>query len=112
MKISILLPYKENYSKDYAGAVSIFVNGVNRYSKFKNKIKVYGNTNYPNLLSRNYINLPLKKNFFQSTDGATAIEYGLIAALVSVAILAALNNFGDSTENMYNFIEKSIVDVS
>jgi pilus assembly protein Flp/PilA len=48
----------------------------------------------------------------QNTKGATAIEYGLIAALVSVAILAALNNFGDSTENMYNFIEKSIVDVS
>ncbi len=48
----------------------------------------------------------------QNTKGATAVEYGLIAALMSVAILAALNNFGDSTENMYNFIEKSIVDVS
>jgi hypothetical protein len=46
------IPYKENYSKDYAGAVSIFVNGVNKYSKFKNKIKVYGNTNYSNLLSK------------------------------------------------------------
>ena len=34
MKISILLPYKEDYSKDYAGAVSIFINGVNNYSKF------------------------------------------------------------------------------
>ena len=75
MKISILLPYKENYSKDYAGAVSIFVNGVNRYSKFKNKIKVYGNTNYPNLLSRNYINLPLKKNFFQSTSKSYVINF-------------------------------------
>ena len=42
MKISILLPYKENFSKEYAGAVSIFVNGVNKYSKFKNGIKVYG----------------------------------------------------------------------
>lgn len=52
------------------------------------------------------------KKFFQSTEGATAIEYGLIAALISVAILAALNDFGDSTENMYNFIEKSIVDAS
>ena len=30
MKISILLPYKENYFKRYAGAVSIFVNGVNK----------------------------------------------------------------------------------
>ena len=57
MKISILLPYKENYSKEYAGAVSIFIKGVNKYSKFKNNINVYGNTNYPNLLSKNYINL-------------------------------------------------------
>ena len=44
MKISILLPYKENYSKDYAGAVSIFINGVNKHSKFENNIKIYGNT--------------------------------------------------------------------
>ena len=68
MKISILLPYKENYSKEYAGAVSIFVNGVNKYSKFKNGIKVYGNTDYSNLLSKNYINLPFKKSLFQSSS--------------------------------------------
>ena len=68
MKISILLPYKENYSNDYAGAVSIFVNGVNKYSKFKNNIKVYGNTDYSNLLSKNYTNLPFKKNLFQSSS--------------------------------------------
>ena len=68
MKISILLPYKENFSKEYAGAVSIFVNGVNKYSKFKNNIKVYGNTDYSNLLSKNYINLPFKKNLFQSSS--------------------------------------------
>ena len=68
MKISILLPYKENYSKEYAGAVSIFVNGVNKHSKFKNNIKIYGNTDYSNLLSKNYINLPFKKSLFQSSS--------------------------------------------
>ena len=41
MKISILLPYKENYSIEYAGAVSIFVCGVNKFSKFNKNIKVY-----------------------------------------------------------------------
>ena len=61
MKISILLPYKENYSKDYAGAVSIFVNGVNKKSKFENDIKIYGNTDYKNLLSENYVNLRFQK---------------------------------------------------
>ena len=68
MKISILLPYKENFSKEYAGAVSIFVNGVNKYSKFKHSIKIYGNTNYSKILSNKYINLPFKKNVFQSSS--------------------------------------------
>jgi glycosyltransferase involved in cell wall biosynthesis len=68
MKISILLPYKENYSKDYAGAVSIFIHGVNKYSKFKNNTKIYGNTDYLKFLSKNYINLPIKKSLFQSSS--------------------------------------------
>ena len=68
MKISILLPYKENYSKEYAGAVSIFVNGVNKYSKFIENINIYGNTDYSNILSKNYVNLPFKKNMFQSSS--------------------------------------------
>ena len=68
MKVSILLPYKENYSKDYAGAVSIFIQGVNKYSIFKNNTKIYGNTNYSNFLSKNYINLPFKKNLFKSSS--------------------------------------------
>ena len=68
MKISILLPYKENYSKDYAGAVSIFINGVNKHSKYKNQIKVFGNTNYSKFLSENYINIPYEKKFFHSSS--------------------------------------------
>ena len=46
MKISILLPYKENFSPDYPGAVSIFLNDVIRKSKFKKNIVVFGNTNF------------------------------------------------------------------
>ena len=48
MKISVLLPYKENYSSEYPGAVSLFVSSMVRISKFKKKIKVYGSTNYKN----------------------------------------------------------------
>ena len=44
MKISILLPYKENYSPDYAGAVSIFINAVSKLSKFNKNIRIFGNT--------------------------------------------------------------------
>ena len=35
MKISILLPYKENFSPNYAGAVSLFVKEINKVSTTK-----------------------------------------------------------------------------
>ena len=66
MKISILLPYKENYSPIYAGAVSIFVNSTSKISKFKRNIKIFGSTNYTKFLSNNYENIKLKKNFLYS----------------------------------------------
>ena len=66
MKISILLPYKENFSPAYAGAVSLFVNSTNKISKFKNNIIVYGSTNHKIKLSTNYININLKKKFLSS----------------------------------------------
>ena len=62
MKISILLPYKENYSPTYAGAVSLFVNSTSKISNFKNEITVYGNTHLKEKFSQNYINIPLGKN--------------------------------------------------
>ncbi len=67
MKIAILLPYKENYSKFNAGAVSIFVNDTSKLSKFKKKIKVYGSTSEKNVLF-NYQNIKFNKNFFQSSS--------------------------------------------
>ena len=46
MKISILLPYKENFSPKYPGAVSLFVKDTSITSKYKNSVKIFGNTNY------------------------------------------------------------------
>ena len=45
MKISILLPFKENFSPNYAGAVSLFVKDTTKISKFKNITTIYGSTN-------------------------------------------------------------------
>ncbi len=66
MKISILLPYKENYSSLYAGAVSIFVNSTNKLSIYKKNITIFGSTEYKQILSNNYRNIKLKKNFLSS----------------------------------------------
>ena len=68
MKISVLLPYKENFTPNYAGAVSLFVNDITNESIYKNSTKIFGNTEYKNYLSKNYINLSIKKKFFLSTN--------------------------------------------
>ena len=78
MKISILLPYKENFAPNYAGAVSLFVNDTTKESIFINSIYIFGNTNSKIKLSKNYINLGLSKKIFQSTSKKyveTFIEY-------------------------------------
>ena len=41
--------------------------------------------------------------------GSTSIEYGLIAALIVIAILGALNSFDSSSIEMFNLIETKIV---
>jgi len=67
MKISILLPYKENYSPKYAGAVSLFINDTTKLSKFKRNIRIFGSTKYRSKLSKNYTDIKLNKNsLFQS----------------------------------------------
>ena len=68
MNISILLPYKENFTPNYAGAVSLFVNDITNESIYKNKTFVFGSTNSKKKLSKNYINLNLNKKLFQSTS--------------------------------------------
>jgi len=68
MKISILLPFKENYSPNYAGAVSLFVNDTINESKHKDSINIFGNTSYKKFLSKNYTNIQFKKKLFSSTN--------------------------------------------
>ncbi len=68
MKISILLPYKENFSPSYPGAVSLFLKDTILLSRFKKNILVYGNTNFQKKLLKNYINLDFKKYFFRSSS--------------------------------------------
>ena len=66
MKISILLPYKENFSPEYPGAVSLFVYETTKISKFKKNITIFGNTNFKRKFNLKYENIQLKKNPFRS----------------------------------------------
>jgi pilus assembly protein Flp/PilA len=48
------------------------------------------------------------KRFMQEEEGATAIEYGLIAALIAVVIITALIAVGTSLNQTFVTIDKGI----
>lgn len=47
--------------------------------------------------------------FLKDDSGASVIEYGLIAGLVSIAILAAVMNLGDSVNRAYVQVNDQVV---
>jgi pilus assembly protein Flp/PilA len=48
------------------------------------------------------------KKIFKNENGATAIEYGLIAALISVAAMAAINTLGDTINTTFEDINDEL----
>jgi pilus assembly protein Flp/PilA len=50
----------------------------------------------------------LIKRFVQDESGATAIEYGLIAAGISLAIIAAVNSLGTALSSKFSAISSSL----
>ena len=48
------------------------------------------------------------RNFIADDSGATAIEYGLIAALVSVAAITALNALGGALIDVFNHVATTL----
>jgi pilus assembly protein Flp/PilA len=48
------------------------------------------------------------KRFLKNEDGATAIEYGLIAALIGVAIITAVGLVGDELETTFTTIDTKL----
>ena len=52
--------------------------------------------------------LPKLMLFLKDEDGATAIEYGLIAALVSVAAIGALTAMGNSLSTMFSTVATAL----
>ena len=48
------------------------------------------------------------KSFIEDESGATAIEYGLIAALIAVGIIAAASLLGNNLETTFNNVATSV----
>ncbi|MFN3552512.1 MAG: Flp family type IVb pilin [Novosphingobium meiothermophilum] len=52
--------------------------------------------------------MKLFRNLLANNEGATAIEYGLIAALVAVAAIAAMTQLGSSLGNTFTGVATSM----
>lgn len=48
------------------------------------------------------------QTFLQDTSGATAVEYGLIAALVALAIITALTSMGNSMVEILGLVKDEL----
>jgi pilus assembly protein Flp/PilA len=52
--------------------------------------------------------MSLFSRFMQDESGATAIEYGLIAAGISVAIIAAVQGLGSKLNTTFNSVSSAL----
>jgi pilus assembly protein Flp/PilA len=52
--------------------------------------------------------MKLFSNVMKNEDGATAIEYGLIAALIAVAAIVAMQSLGGNLKNTFNKVNDSL----
>lgn len=52
--------------------------------------------------------LALRDAYLRREDGATAIEYGLIAAGIALAILLAVNTFGENLSGLFDEMSDSL----
>lgn len=50
------------------------------------------------------------KKFIRDTKAATAIEYGLIAALIAVAAITAMTSVGSSVSGTFNSVSDCLDD--
>lgn len=52
------------------------------------------------------------RKLFKNEKGATAIEYGLIAALIAVAAIVALDSVGNELNNTFETVNSSLVEAN
>ena len=91
MKIAILLPYKENFSPEYPGAVSLFVNDTSKISRYKKDIIVFGNTEFKKKYNLKYINIDLIKNPLVSQTREYVNKFSRIQKKYNISLLEVHN---------------------
>jgi len=108
MKISILLPYKENFSPTYAGAVSIFLKDTLKFSKFKKNTIVFGNTNFKKKLLKNYKNLNFTPSFLRSNSNLYLNKF-IENEIKKTSDLIEIHNRPDYVNKIFNINENLVL---
>ena len=93
MKIASILPYKENYTKNGSGAVSLWVSEFLRDSIYKKDTLIIGSTKNKNYLSKNYYNIEI--NNINSKLSSTTKEY-------SIKIIKKIHNLNFDIIELHN----------
>jgi pilus assembly protein Flp/PilA len=57
---------------------------------------------------RERLGMRILKAFLADVRGATAVEYGLMAALISAAVVGGLTTFGNSLQNTFNTVSNNL----
>jgi pilus assembly protein Flp/PilA len=52
--------------------------------------------------------MQILRKIFRDNKGATAIEYGLIAALIAVAAITAMTSLGENLESTFNNVSNGL----
>ncbi|WP_047310224.1 Flp family type IVb pilin [Aurantiacibacter marinus] len=52
------------------------------------------------------------KNMIRDEQGATAIEYGLIAALIAVAAITAMQSLGEELSTTFNNVKTELTEAN
>ena len=54
--------------------------------------------------------IPLPRRLRSDKRGATAIEYGLIAALIAVAAIGGMSSLGGGSQGMWGRLDNKVAD--
>ena len=108
MKIAILLPFKDTYTKDKAGSASIWVKDFIKNSKYKKNITIYGhikNLDKKKLINKNnYININYNFDFFIGSKNKKYVQiFNKLIKNKSINLIELHNR-----PNYINYLDKNL----
>ena len=78
------------------------------FGPVRNERKSSSGAGYPRVLPKLETEMNMISRFVRDESGATAIEYGLIAALIAVVIITAVTAVGTKLSTTFNSVQSSL----